>query len=106
MSAYAQHVYIGTLLWVAVCLGYGHRTGKVNLWDCVRSTDRHGVERTDPRKLFEAGAFVVMTLGFAFLVLADKLTEVYAALYVGAWVAARSLRDREQRLNRMLEAKP
>lgn len=102
---WAPAVYVLTLLVVALCLYRGHRDEHINLWDCIRA-GKDGQTFTDPRKLYEAGAFVVMTIGFAYLTLLDKMTEVYAAIYVGAWVAARSLRDREQRLNRALDTQP
>ena len=44
-----------------------------------------------------------MTIGFSYLVVQGKLTEFYAAIYVGAFVTARIFRDREQRLNRKIE---
>jgi len=92
------------LLFIVWCLYRGHRAGHINLWEVVTATDKRGITRTDSRKMFEAGAFVVMTIGFAYLVVQGKLTEVYAAIYVGAWVTARYLRDREQRLNIMPKA--
>lgn len=92
-----------TMLTVAVlCLYRGHRNHDVDLWDVIR-TGKGGKSYTDPRKLYEAGAFVVMTVGFAHMTIQGKLTEAYAGIYVGAWVAARYLRDREQRLNKALD---
>ena len=102
----ADYIYVLTLIIVVLCLYRGQRTGKIDLWDCVRSTSKEGKVFTDPRKLFEAGAFVVMTVGFAYLVVQDKLTEFYAAIYITAFVAAKSLRDREQRLNRIIDKMP
>ena len=102
----ADYIYILTLLIVILCLYRGHRGGDINLWDCVRTTTKDGKLITDARKLWEAGAFVVMTVGFAYLVVQGRLTEFYAGIYVAAFVAARSLRDREQRLNRVLDKMP
>lgn len=99
----ADYIYFAAILTVAFCLWRGHRSGYINLWDTVTTT-KDGQIRTDARKLFEAGAFVVMTIGFSYLVVQDKLTEAYAAIYVGAFVTARIFRDREQRLNRQIDA--
>lgn len=99
----AQIIYVTVMFWLCICLGFGHRKGKINLWELVTATDKQGNHRTDSRKLFETGAFLVMTIGFAFLVVVGKLTEFYALIYVGTFVAARSMRDREQRLNRIID---
>lgn len=99
----ADYIYVLILIVIVACLYRGHRNGNINLWEIITATDRAGVTRTDARKLFEAGAFVIMTIAFAYLVVQDKLTEFYAAIYVGAFVTARIFRDREQRLNRMLD---
>lgn len=88
--------YLVMLLWIAVCLSWGHRTGKVNLWEIVTTTDRNGIRRTDGRKLFEAGAFVVMTATFVLISVTGRLTEWYAFVYVASWVAARGWRDYQQ----------
>ena len=95
---WAPWAYVATLLVVVFCLWRGHRSGKIDLWDCIRA-GRDDKVFTDPRKLFEAGAFTVMTVTFCYLSVLDKMSEAYAALYVGAWVVARSMRDREQRLS-------
>lgn len=96
---FADWVYLATLTWVVVCLALGHRQGKINLWELVTAVDRAGIDRTDGRKFYECGAFVVMTVGFSHMVLQGKLTEWYAGIYVAAFVTARWLRDREKRLN-------
>jgi len=44
-----------------------------------------------------------MTLGLWYLVVHDKITEFYVLAYLGAFVTARFLRDREQRLNRQID---
>lgn len=98
MKDAATWLYIAVLVWIVLCLGHGHRTGKVNLWDLVTATARDGATRTDGRKLYECGAFLVMTVAFAYWAVIDRLTEWYAAIYVAAFVAARSMRDREKRL--------
>lgn len=99
----ADYIYFAAILTVVYCLWRGHRKGFINLWDTVTTTSRDGKTRTDARKLFEAGAFVVMTIAFSYLAVQDKLSEGYAAIYVGAFVAARFARDREQRLNKQIE---
>ena len=99
----ADYIYVLTLLIVVLCMYRGQRDGKINLWELVTATDKQGFTRTDSRKMYECGVFVVMTVAFAYLVVQDKLTEFYAAIYVSAFIAARSLRDREQRLNRALD---
>lgn len=99
----ADWLYLAILLTAVLCLYRGHRSGTVDLWDVVRATNKDGKVFTDPRKLFEAGAFVVMTVYFSHAALQGKMTEWYAAIYVGAFVAARYARDREQRLNRQID---
>ncbi len=99
----ADAIYMVTLLVVIACLWRGQRDGLINLWDLVTSTDKASKVRTDARKMFEAGTFVVMTVGFSYLLLIGKMTEFYAAIYVGAFVTARIFRDREQRLNKLME---
>ena len=89
-------VYMLTLLLAAFCLARGHRQGHINLWDMVTATDRSDTRRTDGRKLFECGAFFVMTVTFYFLTVTGKMTEWYAFIYAGAWVTARGLRDMMQ----------
>lgn len=68
-------------------------------WDYVTSS-KEGVVRFDARKSWEAGAFLVSTWAFIQLTLANNLTEFFLFAYMGTWVGARFLRDREQRLNR------
>lgn len=68
-------------------------------WDYITSTAKDGKVRFDPRKTWEAGAFLASCWGFVYLTLHDKLTEFYFIGFMGAWAAARYLRDREQRLN-------
>jgi hypothetical protein len=69
-----------------------------NLLDVLTSTDRKGKPRFDSRKCFEAGAFCVSTWAFVYLTLSRQLTEWFFAGYIAAWVVARTMRDREQRL--------
>lgn len=102
----ADYIYVSVLVIIVLCLYRGHRQGHINLWEIVTATDKQGQVRTDSRKLFEAGAFVVMTIGFAYLVVQDKLSEFYAAIYVGAFVTARIFRDRERRLEKALDKSP
>lgn len=101
-----QAVYSVVLVVVVLCLFRGQRSGAINLWDLVTATDRTGSTRTDGRKFFECGAFVVSTVAFSYLVVVDNLTEVFLTVYMGAWVTARFLRDREQRLNRQIPGVP
>lgn len=74
-----------------------------SLLDVVTATGRDGQVHFDPRKMFEAGAFCISSWGFIALVLAGRLTEAYFVGYMGTWVGARFLRDREQRLGRAIE---
>lgn len=98
----APWVYIGTLVLCVICLGVGHRTKAINLWDCVTTT-KGGQVFTDPKKLAYIGAFVLMGTAFAYLALLDRLTEWYAGAFVSAFVIGKWLGDREQRLNRAIE---
>lgn len=75
-----------------------HLREQINLVDCVTSTDRNGVVRTDSRKLIEVATWYVLTLGFVYIVVQDKLTEWYVAAYLSGATLTRFLRDREQRL--------
>lgn len=99
-------VYVITLLLAALCLARGHRQGRIDLWHLITATDRTGVTRTDGRKLFETGAFFVMTVTFYFLTVTGKLTEWYAFIYAGAWVTARGLRDWAQLRQQQAQDKP
>lgn len=104
----ADWLFVLVLMWALLCLALGHRRDEVDLWQCVttrKKIDDVWTKVTDPAKLFETGAFVVMTVGFVHMTIQGKLTEWYAAVYVGAWVANRFRRDREQRLNRILDDK-
>lgn len=70
-----------------------------NLMDLLTTTDKRGNTRLDARKCWEAGAFMASTWGFFFMMGAGKMTEWYFMAYMGTWVGARFLRDREQRLD-------
>lgn len=98
-----QGVYVCALLVLVACLYRGHRAGKIDLWELVTATDKSGRTRTDSRKLFECGAFLVMSIAFSYLAMLDKLSEAYLFIYAGSWVTARIMRDREQRLNRKID---
>jgi hypothetical protein len=100
--AYSHWIYILTLIVVVVCLYRGHRQGHVNLWDMVTST-KGDKTFTDRRKFFETGAFVVSSVAFSYLVVVDKLNEIFLTLYITTWVGAAYLRDREQRLNKQID---
>jgi hypothetical protein len=69
-------------------------------WDYITSTGKDGVVRFDSRKTWEAGAFLVSTFAFAWQTYTGQLTEFFFIGYMGTWVGARFLRDREQRLNK------
>jgi len=91
-----------------IALFYGllllqHRRGTLDLNYLITSTDKKGKTRVDGRKLGEVGAWYVMTLGLWYLVVHDKITEFYVLAYLGAFVTARFLRDREQRLNKQID---
>jgi hypothetical protein len=70
-----------------------------DLLDLLTTTDRRNKLRFDSRKCFEAGAFLTSSWAFVYLTLTHQLTEWFFVCYIGAWVAARSMRDREQRLS-------
>jgi hypothetical protein len=74
-----------------------------DLLDLLTSTDKAGRVRFDSRKCFEAGAFATSTWAFVHLTLTHQLTEWFLAAYIGAWVFARTMRDREQRLAQTTE---
>ena len=74
-------------------------TKQPSLLDLLTSTDKKGKVRFDARKCFEAGAFATSTWAFVFITIDGKLTEWFFAGYMAAWVGARWLRDREQRLS-------
>ena len=89
---------------VGVTLIRMHRDKSLpSLFDLVTATDKAGTVRLDARKCWEAGAFLTSTWAFVFLTAGGKLTEFYFTGYMGAWVIARSMRDREQRLMKLPE---
>ena len=98
-------IVMGTILLiggiiVGVSLIRMHRNRSLpSLFDLVTATDKTGQIRLDARKCWEAGAFLSSTWAFVFLVAGGKLTEIYLTVYIGTWVGARFLRDREKRLN-------
>jgi len=71
---------------------------KPSLLDLLTATDRTGRVRFDARKCWEAGAFFCSSWAFVYVVMTKALTEWFFVGYMGAWVLARALRDREQRL--------
>lgn len=89
---------LGVVLMFAV-LWYLHLSGRINLIDCITSTDKQGCTRTDPRKLIEFATWYALTLTLVYIVVQDKLTEWFIMAYIGGATTARFLRDREQRLN-------
>lgn len=100
----APWLYMLAMVWLCVCLYFGHRSGKINLWDCVTTT-KGDKTFTDSKKLAYIGTFVVMAIGFAFLALTDRLTEWYATIFVAAFITGKFLGDREQRLHKEIEVK-
>lgn len=98
-------IVMGTVLICgAIGIGYSlltmHKDRNLpSLTDLITSTDKKGKVRFDSRKCFEAGAFLSSTWAFVFLTAQGKLTEFFFVGYMGAWVIARSMRDREQRLS-------
>ena len=84
---------------IGISLIHMHRDkNSPNLSDLITSTDKQKKVRLDPRKCFEAGAFLSSTWAFIFLTSSGRLTEFFFVGYMGVWTAARSMRDREQRL--------
>ncbi len=81
-------------------LWFLHHIGSINLIDCLTSTDKKGVCRTNPRKLIEFCTWYVLTLGFVYIVVNDKITEYYIMAYIGGATLTRFLGDREQRLQK------
>lgn len=79
-------------------LWFLHIRGKINLIECITATDRTGVVRTDARKMIEFCTWYILSLGFVYIVVNDKLTEWYVMAYIGGATITRYLRDREQRL--------
>jgi hypothetical protein len=75
-----------------------------SLWDVLTSTDKGGKVRFDARKCWECGAFWASTIWGCILLYKNDLSEWYFTGYLAAWVFARSMRDREQRL--MTQGKP
>lgn len=83
-----------------------HLQGKINLVECLQSTDRRGIVRTDPRKMIEFCTWYILTLGFVYIVVHDKLTEWYVAAYISGATLTRFLRDREKRMAPQAEPRP
>src|ERR1700689_3415589 len=94
-------VMAGLVLLAGISLWRVNRDPKgPNLLEILTSTDKKGKVRFDSRKCFEAGAFASTTWAFVYLTLSHQLTEWFFAGYAAAWVFARTMRDREQRLTR------
>lgn len=70
-----------------------------NLTDLLTSTDKQGHVRFDARKCWEAGAFLASTWSFVFVTAQGKMDATFFLAYAGVWAAARTMRDREQRLS-------
>ena len=86
-------IYLMTLIAGAACIARGHRTGKLNLWDMVTSTDRNGIVRTDGRKMFEVIGQSVMVITFYFLTITARLSEWYVLIFAVSVIGARIARD-------------
>lgn len=109
MIDYIIQIVMSTVL-LCACIGIGislirmHRDKEMpNLLDLISATDKKGRVRIDARKCFEAGCFLSSTWAFVFLTASGKLTEFFFVGYMSAWVGARFLRDREQRLSHQKE---
>jgi hypothetical protein len=99
----ASIVYLLVLLWPLICLTWLHAKGRIDLLTSITTT-KEDKTFVDGKKLAYVGTFAVMATGFAYLAQTEKLTEWYAGLMVGAFVAGKWLGDREQRLNKAAEA--
>ena len=75
-----------------------HIRGQINLVECLTATDRKGIIRTDARKMIEFCTWYILSLGFVYIVVQDKLTEWYVVAYISGATLTRYLRDREQRM--------
>jgi hypothetical protein len=106
-EGYGPHdaMYILVLFFTICWFLAGHITGKISIWEMVTTTDRTGKVRTDPRKLMEFSAFLVMTYGFSYLIITNHLSDWYALTYVAAFVAARTARDFAQLKDKALSIK-
>lgn len=101
----ADFVFAAGVALMFLVLWLLHLRGTINLVECMTSTDRNNVVRTDARKMIEFCTWYVMSLGFVYIVVNDKLTEWYVVAYLTGATATRFLRDREKRLNQA-PAKP
>lgn len=103
----AQWLYLIAWITIGILVARAQSQRKIDLWDAIRTTDKQGNIRIDPRKTFEAGVFLAMLLGFIYMVFQGVIATTeglaYTTIFVGAFVTARALRDREQRLNRALD---
>lgn len=103
----AQWLYLIAWITIGILVARAQSQRKIDLWDTIRTTDKQGNIRIDPRKTFEAGVFLAMLLGFIYMVFQGVIATTeglaYTTIFVGAFVTARALRDREQRLNRALD---
>lgn len=95
----ADFVFAAGVALMFLVLWLLHLRGTIDLVECVTATDRHQIVRTDSRKLIEFCTWYTLCLAFVYLVVQDKLTEWFVAIYVTGATATRFLRDREQRLN-------
>lgn len=86
-------IYLLTLVGGVSCVARGHRTGKIDLWHMVTSTDRCGVVRTDTRKLFEVVGMSALTITFYFLTVTRALSEWYVLIFAVAVIGGRIARD-------------
>ena len=105
-EGYGPHdaMYILVLLFTVCFFLYGHLKDRINIWEMVTTT-KDGKVRTDPRKLMEFSAFLVMTYGFSYLIITNHLSDWYALTYVAAFVAARTARDFAQLKDKALSMK-
>jgi hypothetical protein len=84
---------------IGVSLLKMHRApNTAQLGDLITSTNKKGRVYLDPRKCFEAGAFLTATWILIFITSAGKFSFEAFGLYMAVYTGARWLRDREKRL--------
>lgn len=99
----AAWVYIVTLIWPLVCLTYWHVRGRIDLFSAITTT-KGDKTFVDGKKLAFVGAFAVGATAFAYLAVTDRFTEWYASLFFLFCAGGKYLGDREQRLQKAIDA--
>ena len=72
------------------------RRSDASVLDLVTRTDQAGKIRIDPDKFFATGAFLISSWGFYYLIVADKMSEVYFTFYMTLWAGKHYLSIREK----------